>query len=198
MANTHIGECAIHIEGGRDIIFRPTFLRVSQLGSPKEILDLFNRVQVGNDDGFQAAYIVLYTFADANDNFDDVAGYFEPLVEDGKFKLNYVEGSCPKQDLHVIGCKLLTDALIGRPTRRERAKMQDAKPSDSFDPSEFVGMGDAHLGGRDWWNATRIELDNAMRAKFPPSKEEEDKMTKAEQKELFARIDAIKAKNARK
>lgn len=190
--NTHIGECAIHIEGGRDIEFRPTFFRVAQLGSPKEILELFEVVQRSNDDGFIAAYRILYTFADENDELDDAIGYFEPTMEGERFKLKYVEGKCPVQDLHVIGCKLLTDALIGRPTKREKEKASDSKKADEFDPAEFVAMGDAHIGGRDWWNRTRIELDKAIKSKYPP-KPEDEKPTRAEQENLFAELDRRKA-----
>jgi hypothetical protein len=191
MANTHIGECAIHIEGGRDIIFRPTFLRIAELGSPKEILELFNAIQQPNKEGFIAAYRVLYTLADECDNLDDVIGYFEPVERDKKIKIEYIEGAAPMSDLHVIGCKLLTDGIIGRPTDRDRRVMADAPKAKEFDPAEFVALGDAHLSGRDWWSSTKIELDKAMKAKYPP-KDEDEQMTKTDQKDLFAEIDRIK------
>lgn len=198
MINTHIGECAIHLERGRDIVFRPTFLRVAQLGSPKEILDIFTRAQIADDEGFQCAYRALCAFADDQD-IDDAIGYFYPAYRDGRIKIKYKEGLCPKEDLHVIGCRLLVDAIIGRPSEKDKRKAKRERPADDFDPAEYVAIGDAHLGGRDWWNATMIQLQKALKALNPDKEDEDDGlMTKEEQQDLFETIDRIKREKAAK
>lgn len=195
MVNTHIGECAIHLEGGRDIVFRPTFLRVAQLGSPSEILELFTAVQMPNDDGFIAAYRALCVFADEED-INDVIGYFYPALRNGRLKFKYKAGLCPMQDLHVIGCKLMQDAIIGRPTQSDKRKASRERPAKTFDPAEFVAIGDAHLGGRDWWVSTMVQLQKALKAKNPDKEEDDGLMTKDEQKDLFDTIDKIKKQKA--
>ncbi|MBX2848954.1 MAG: hypothetical protein KTR16_11580 [Acidiferrobacterales bacterium] len=194
MVNAHIGECAIHLKGGRDIVFRPTFLRVAQLGSPEEILKVFNESQIPSDDGFKAAYRALVTFADNPDDIDDVIGYFYPALRNGKITFKYKAGLCPKEDLHVIGCKLMMDAVIGRPSERDKRKASGSAPAQEFDPAEFVGIAVAHLGGSndEWWNSTMIEWYKAVKAKCPDKEEDDNMMSKEEQKALFDEIDRIK------
>ena len=186
MVNTHIGELAIHA-GGKDFIFRPLFCRVAELGSAKEIFQLFEDIQSPNVFGFKAALHVLNTFAD-EDPTEAIGEYI-----DTEGKLTYSHGSCPIQDVHVIGCQILKDAIIGRPTGRDKQKSKSGRPIYEFDPSEFVAVGDAHMTGKNWWSSTMIELQKAIKAKNP-EEEKDDFMTRDEQRNLFDEIDSIKRK----
>lgn len=180
MVNTHIGELAIHCEG-RDYVFRPFFCRIAELGSPEEILQLFEQAQTVTDDGFIAAWRILNTLADDQD-LDELLGYFE-RDESG---LRYVAGKVPAQDIHVLGSAIIRDGIIGRPTKFELSKARSGAPVDGFDPAEYVAIGDAHLGGVNWWNKTMIELQKAIRAKNGPSKEEQTWMSADEIDKLYA------------
>lgn len=182
MVNTHIGELAMHT-GGKDFIFRPLFCRVAELGSPKEILELLEDVQRPNKEGFRAAIQILNVFAD-EDPFEAI-GYFGG--DNGK--VIYTAGYCPMQDIHVIGCKIMQDALLGRPTGRDKDKAKSGRPSIEFDPADFVAIGDAHLSGRDWWKATMIELQKAIKAKAP---EKEDEITSDDITAMYAVLDERK------
>lgn len=183
MANSHIGEIAIHTEG-RDYVFRPFFSRLAEIGSPKEIFELFTQAQEVTNDGFIAAWRVLVALCD-DDDTDELLGYFT-YEEDG---LTYHDGQVPKHDIHVLGCKLICDAVIGRPTQRDRAKMNSSKTVDSFDPAEFVAIGYAHFGGVNWWDKTMIELQLTIKAHNP---EKEEAMTHDDVTKLFDELDRRK------
>ncbi len=179
MVNPHIGELAIHL-GGKDFIFRPLFCRVAQLGNPKEIFQMLEDVQKGDKCGFKVALHVLNTFAD-EDPFEAIGEYVEDNGE-----LTYSAGACPIQDIHVLGCQILKDALIGRPNEFDKIKASKTQRVNEFNPAEFVAIGDAHLGGRKWKDATMIELQLAIRAKNGPSKEEESYMSADKLKALYS------------
>jgi hypothetical protein len=191
MVNTHIGELAIHA-GGKDFIFRPLFCRVAELGSPKEIFKLFEDVQQGNKDGFMAAIQILNTFAD-EDPAEAIGEYIEDLDRNGRPVAKYRAGYCPIQDIHVLGCKIMQDAIIGRPSERDKSKASGGRKVYEFNPVEFVAIGDAHMSGRDggWWNATMIELQHAIKAKNPDD-EKDTHMTADEIQSLYDMVDGVK------
>ncbi len=184
MVNTHIGELAIHA-GGKDFIFRPFFCRVANLGTPKEIFQLFEDIQKPNVFGFKAALHVLNTFAD-EDPAEAIGFYVEGAIKkNGNCVVKYKKGLCPIQDIHVLGCQILKDAIIGRPTEFDKIKSQKSEKANEFNPAEFVAIGDARLGGRMWKDATHIELQLAIRAKNGPSKEEEAYMSESKLDTLY-------------
>lgn len=188
--NEHIGELAIHA-GGRDFVFRPLFCRVAELGSPREILELVNESQVSGWDGFVAAYQILITLADDDHTDEDLEwllGRF--FIEEGH-GLQYEAGQVDFENIHILGSKIIRDATIGRPSNRDMAKAKSSKPSKEFDPAEFVAIGDAHLGGVNWWNKTMIELQKACKAKTEDGKEE-DSITHEEITNLYDYIDKRK------
>ena len=181
-ARTSIGEVAVDV-WGRTFMFRPFFYRLENLGTPKEIFDVFNAAQVPDEDGFIAAWRVLSAFSD-EENIDNLIGYFyycEKLR-----KLRYVRGKMPIKDIHAIGAAMIRDAIIGRPTQFEKAKAGGERPATEFNPAEFVAIGDAHFQGIDWWKKTMIELQQAIRAKNGPSKEERAWMSADELDALYA------------
>lgn len=187
-ANIHIGEQAVHV-WGRDFVFRPLFNRVAQLGTPKEILELFEQAQVADDDGFIAAWRILSAFSD-EEEIDNLIGYF--FFDERINKLRYVRGKMPVEDIHVLGASLITDAIIGRPTAKDRAKASKEKPAKDFNPAEFVAIGNAHFGGVDWWNKTMIELQQAIKAQSPDK--EEELPTADEIGDMFADVEAANSR----
>jgi hypothetical protein len=189
-ANIHIGEQAVHV-WGRDFVFRPLFYRVAQLGTPKEILDIFNQAQTVGDDGFIAAWRVMAEFCD-DENIDNLIGYFYYCEKLNR--LRYVRGKMPIEDIHIIGASLITDALIGRPTNSDKVKASKEAPSTEFNPAEFVAIGNAHFSGIDWWGKTMIELQQAIKAHNP---EKEEKLPTAKEiGDMFADAEATNARIA--
>jgi len=189
--NEHIGELAIHA-GGRDFVFRPLFCRVAELGSPKEIIKLLNDSQVGGWDGFVAAYQILIGLADDDHTDDELEWLLGRFWIEEKCGLQYEAGQVDFQNIHILGSKLIRDATIGRPSKRDLAKSKSSKPMTEFDPAEFVAIGDAHLSGVNWWNKTMIELQKACKAKTADGKEE-DPITHEDVTKLFDYIDKRKA-----
>ncbi|WP_417861842.1 DUF6246 family protein [Vreelandella venusta] len=169
MANTYAGEIAVCWQG-RDYLFRPTLAAMGELGEPEEIVRLLVRVQSPGIDGFVAALAVLQScYVGEPEDIAKLIGYFK----DVKGRLRYVMGSMPLQNVHVLGAKLAVSGIVGAP----RQKKGGGKPMASFDPAEFVGAAQAHLGlsSAEAWSLTMIELQRALDAKFPDPKAEKQK-----------------------
>lgn len=183
-AKNSIGEVSISV-WGRDYIFRPLFCRIESLGSPTEIIELFNQVQQPNDDGFIAAWRFLCAFSDEEET-DNLLGYF--FYCEKCRGLVYVRGKMKPEHIHIIGSSMAADALIGRPTPFEKASSKSGQAESEFNVSDYIAIGDAHFGGIDWWNKTMVELQKAIRAKNGPSKEEQAWMSADELDSLYAKI----------
>lgn len=162
-ANHYAGELSIHWKG-RDYLFRPSLAAMSELGEPEHILRLLNRVQAYGRDGFVAALSVLSAcYVGDSEDIDPLIGFFK----DVRGRLRYVMGVMPLQNIHVLGAKLAIAGIVGAPKPRSSG----GKAMAVFDPSEFVGAAQAHLGlsSAEAWELTMIEFQRAMDAKFPDS-----------------------------
>lgn len=169
MANTYAGEIAVCWKG-RDYLFRPSLSAMGELGSPEEIVRLLLRVQSPGIDGFVAALAVLQScYVGDSEEAAKLIGFFK----DVKGRLRYVMGAMPMQNVHVLGAKLAVSGIVGAP----RQKKGSGKPMSAFDPAEFVGVAQAHLGlsSAEAWQMTMIELQRALDAKFPDPKAEKQK-----------------------
>ncbi|WP_252108842.1 MULTISPECIES: DUF6246 family protein [unclassified Halomonas] len=146
---------------GRDWLFRPTLAAMAELGEPAEIVRLLARVQSPGADGFAAALAVLRACYANYDDISPLIGFFK----DVRGRLRYVMGALPLQNIHVLGAKLAIAGIVGAPKPRKGG----GKPMDTFDPAEFVGVAQAHLGlsSGEAWSLTMIEFQRAMDAKFP-------------------------------
>ncbi|MCC4288518.1 DUF6246 family protein [Vreelandella aquamarina] len=158
--NVYAGEVCISW-GERDYLFRPTLAAMAELGEPEEIIRLLVRVQTPGADGFIAALAVLRACHAGDDDISPLIGFFK----DVRGRLRYVTGALPLQNVHVLGAKLAVAGIVGVPKPRKGG----GKPMAAFDPAEFVGAAQAHLGlsAGDAWSLTMIEFQRAMDAKFP-------------------------------
>lgn len=169
MANTYAGEVAIAWQG-RDYLFRPTLAAIGSLGTPRGIVDILRRAQKPTMDGYVAALAVLSAcYVGDPDDINRLIGHFREV----KGQLRYVLGSVPAQNVHVIGARLAVAGIVGDPKPRKG----DGNSTREFDPAEFVGAAQAHLGmsSAEAWQMTMIEFQRAMDAKFPDPKAQKEK-----------------------
>lgn len=159
-ANVYAGELSITWQG-RDWLFRPTLAAMAELGEPEHIVHLLGRVQSPGADGFISALSVLRACYVGEDDISPLIGFFK----DVRGRLRYVKGAMPLQNVHVLGAKLAITGIVGEPKPRKSS----GKAMTAFDPAEFAGAAQAHLGlsPRDAWSLTMIEFQRAMDAKFP-------------------------------
>lgn len=199
MANVYAGELGI-TAGDQDYVFRPSFLAISQLGTPEELLGVLRDVQFeGSYSVFPYAAHRAYDLAlsllrvcyvgDDQRGLDRLIGCYREV----KGRLRYVAGSLPFRDVHVLGARLAVNGMVGAP----RKSKQGGKPSKRFDPAEFVAAAQAHLGmsPADAWQMTMIEFQRAMEAKYPPSeddKKEAERPTAAESEAAVAYIEQFR------
>lgn len=188
MANTYAGEIGVSW-GDRDYLFRPSLAAMATLGTPPELLDILTRSQSVGVDGFLAALNVLNAcYVGDADDLDRLIG----CIRDVRGRLRYVMGAMSQHEVHVLGARLAVSGMIGEPKRRGK---DSGKQATGFDPAEFVGAAQAHLGAsaHDAWQMTMVELQRALDAKYPPDDDEQDTMTTDDVQATIDRINNIRA-----
>ncbi|MDF3917520.1 DUF6246 family protein [Salinicola salarius] len=189
MANVHAGEIGI-TWGERDYLFRPSLGAIGSLGDPAYLGKLLARIQRVDMDGYVCALAVLSEcHVGAPVDLDRLIGYYR----EHKGRLRYVMGSMPPAEIHILGVRLAVSGIVGEPKRRSKGS---GKPSATFDPSEFVGAAQAHLGvsAPEAWQMTMIEFQRAMDAKYTPKDDEPELLTPEEAESLFDRVTSIRSK----
>lgn len=180
MANVHAGEIGI-TWGERDYLFRPSLAAIGSLGDPAYLGKLLARIQRVDMDGYVCALAVLSACHVCEPaDIDRLIGYHR----EHKGRLRYVMGSMPPAEIHILGVRLAVSGIVGEPKRRGKG---DGKPTSGFDPAEFVGAAQAHLGvsAPEAWAMTMIEFQRAMDAKYPPKEDEPEQMTADEAEALY-------------
>lgn len=192
MANVYAGEVGV-AWGERDYLFRPSLAAIASLGDPAYLVSLLRRIQSTGMDGYVAALAMLSAcyVGDARD-LDRLIGYFR----EHRGRLRYVMGSMPASDVHIIGARLAVNGMIGEPKRSSKG----GKASSTFNPAEYVGAAQAHLGlsSAEAWQMTMLEFQRAMDAKFPPDEKdkERDAPSAEEAEAAVAHVMAMRAKKA--
>lgn len=204
--NTSVGDVLIKANG-RNYYMRPSFLSVSNIGSPKEIVRIFkllcrayevvvlrvpdNALSLYPLSAFSAIDKVINACLYDEDS-SDITGY----VKRGK----HVQRLATYHDLVVIAYHLLKHGIAGKPKK----KVEGGEELKEFDATEYVGLSVAHLGisNNDAWNMTMVEFQRAFDAKFP-SKEDENikdqqKVNQSDYDNLMAEHERIMAKREAK
>lgn len=179
---TAIGEQLVTV-GLKSVKFRPSFLNMSRIGSPTDIVAAFATVCgvprfTGNpvldtpllrrwrSDQFRTAGSVLWCCTDE----DDISWLVGYINERGR----YVAGVLPLEDIVGLAHGLLRHGVVGDapPEHTRSAKKSDY--TSQFNARDFVAAAMAHLGTseKDAWEMTMSGYIGAMRAKFPPTKEQ--------------------------
>ncbi|WP_106478105.1 DUF6246 family protein [Phytohalomonas tamaricis] len=202
MANVYAGELGI-TTGDRDYVFRPSLLAMSKLGTPEELIGILRDVQFEGSyatfpysahRAYDLALSLLHVCHVGEDDrgLDRLIGCYREV----KGRLRYVAGSLPFRDIHVLGARLAVNGMVGAP----RKTKSGGKPSNRFDPAEFVAAAQAHLGlsTADAWQMTMIEFQRAIEAKYPPSEAEKKEVEAPTREEAEATVAYIEQFRKRK
>lgn len=177
---TSIGEQGVSV-GNRHVRFRPSFLAMTRIGTPREIVQCFvdvcgvpawlceATVRPWQRGRFAAACVVLLSCTDE----DDLSWLIGYVNERGR----YVPGALPLEDIVGLASGLLRHGVTGDAKPDRNTKKADY--SNEFDARAFVSSAMAHLGTSESeaWNMTMTSYIHAMRAKFPPPADAKPQMT---------------------
>ena len=189
MVITDIGQAAIRA-GGREIFLNPSFLAMSRIGAPEEIVRLFVTVHAGHypthrvSDPAIMRDMMARCFAEMAvasarvvtaccvENVSQVIGMYAVTA---KGKLSYRPGLLPVADVIELARHLIRHGVMGDQPP-EQVKGKKGEYSSKFDVRSFVYSAVAHLGMNeaDAWNMTMTSFRAAMNAKFPV--QEKDKI----------------------
>ncbi|MBY8037791.1 hypothetical protein KW477_07300 [Vibrio fluvialis] len=165
MILTQIGEIGVHYKG-QTFILRPSLYAMSQIGSPRKIIDSYALVMSEFSDKkmrwkqFREALAIVNCCTD--DDLSDVFGYLNE-------KCKYVKKSAAMSDILAIARSLLTHGITGAQDPIRREEEDQSTYTSEFKSDMHVNLAMAHLGmsEAEAWNMTMTSLIGAMRAKFP-------------------------------
>ena len=164
---TDVGQFIIHVnEIG--YLFTPSFLNMTKIGNPEEIVEIFSTVfgEINNSNFKQVMQYVDKTLeACCETDCSVITGYIK-----GEDKLINVEPAIPIEDKLTLAQHLLKHGLIGEIAPKKTN--DDTDYSNEFHAKKFVYLAVAHLGMReiDAWNMSMTAFQEAMEAKFPSTK----------------------------
>lgn len=164
MILTEIGEIGVHYKGNT-VVLRPSLYAMSQLGSPKEILESYALIMSEFSDKkmrwrqFVEALSVVNICCEHD--LSDVFGYLNE-------RRKYVKKAAGMSDILAIARSLMQHGITGT---QEPIKSKD-KESDyvtEFKVQDHVALAMAHLNMPEdkAWAMTMTSLVAALRAKFP-------------------------------
>lgn len=193
-ANHAIGEVGISYQGA-DVIFRPSLLAMSRLGSPADIIGYFvelqerprTRMQARRQ--FRAALHVMSCCADDQDPLDALLGGYSE-------RMHYQPGAMPLDDIVTLARHLIRHGVAGVSPKGDEP-MVKGEPMREFDAAKFAAMAVAHLGmsESDAWSLTMTSLLSALHSKFPPDKSSAASIT---EKQYTDSMDWLKRVNAQR
>ncbi|NDJ59452.1 hypothetical protein GWD52_21195 [Enterobacteriaceae bacterium 4M9] len=180
-AITDIGQAVIRA-GGREIFLNPSFLAMSRIGTPEQIVDAFVKVHAGHYPqhkisdpdtmraisarcfGEMAEVAAIVVRQCAAEDIGDVIGSYS-VAPSGR--LTYKPGTIPIEDVIQLARHLIMHGVMGDQPPEEADKSGDY--SDKFDVRSFVYTAVAHLGmsEAEAWSMTMTSFRAAMSAKFP-------------------------------
>ena len=186
---TDIGQAVIRA-GGREIFLNPSFLAMSRIGAPEDIVRLFVTVHAGHYPMHRisepaimrdvlarcfaemAAAAARVVTACCTENISHLIGTYQITT---KGKLSYRPGLLPVTDVLELARHLIRHGVMGDQPP-EQLKGQKKEYSSKFDVRSFVYTAVAHLGmsEADAWSMTMTSFRAAMNAKFPAK--EKDKV----------------------
>ncbi|OVZ99009.1 hypothetical protein CBW53_03125 [Yersinia frederiksenii] len=209
-----VGQAIINVNG-KDYFFNPSFLAMSKIGTPEQIVKAFVSVHGGNypnklidypyinkyvinklnsplygSSVLQDAIIIMQSCCD--DDISNITGYY---TFSSRNKYIYHRGLFDIKAIIVMACHLIKHGTIGdKPPKID--KKEKAVYSSEFNAIEYVSLAVAHLGysESEAWNMTMTSLNAALNAKFP-QKEKAKIPTKEEYDEMSAWADSIIAKD---
>lgn len=162
---TDIGQFAVYIDS-EEFIFIPSFLNMTKIGTPDQIVEIFSIV-FGVADNFSKQLAIdainKVLTACCESDCSVITGY----LRGDNDKLTPIEGLLPIEDRIILAQHLLKHGLIGEIEKKK--KNEDTDYSQEFHAKKFVYMAVAHLNMSEdkAWNMSMTAFQEAMNAKFP-------------------------------
>jgi len=184
---TSIGEIGVSAEG-LEIILRPSFYAMSQIGSPTEIVELFKNVM---SDSPTLADCIRVIWACTDEDVSRLTGYLNE-------KLEFVKGLMTDNDIVVIARCLLKHGVVGDTDQINKAYRESNEFVTEFNARQNAAIAIAHLGfsERDAWSLTMTGLIEALMQKFPKDQESSAPPSVEEHNATMEWYDKIQARRA--
>lgn len=162
MILTEIGEIGV-TAGEREYRLRPSLYAMTQVGDPREIVEIYASVMTEEPHPMQFERALAVLFACCDDDLSEVFGYMS--AESGK----YVPGAAPQEHVLPLARCLLKHGVTGALPELPRKAGEEVEYVKEFDARAHVSLAIAHLGmpSAEAWRMTMTELVGALRAKFP-------------------------------
>lgn len=181
---TEIGEMRISLSG-RSFFFKPSFRAMNEIGTPKEIVEVYARLNgidyvaplqhveylpfgaqmqvmktiskpVYGRHVLSAAYIVMQSCCE--DDISVLIGGWKPTPRG----VRYVPGIMPVSDIIIISRNLMQHGIIGKSPLKvpERLEEQSKKTTNEFHASQYI------ISARTHFDMTRDEAENLSMTEF--------------------------------
>ncbi|EOL8949881.1 DUF6246 family protein [Cronobacter dublinensis] len=192
-----IGECLISVDC-EDYFFRPSFVNMSRIGEPEEIVQvfydlhndevtslvnraveaygyvpqwLFSHIKTTNygRKAFLASVVVLNACCDKD--AAPLTGVFHPSKSNGRtFKIR--KGALPESDMLLIAQSLITHGVIGKAKVRKLQRHESGETSTEFRAVDYIVAAQAHFGmtAQEASNLTMTKFQMLLATKFPEQK----------------------------
>lgn len=166
-----IGECLITC-GDEEYFFRPSFINMTRIGDPKEIVQAFYDLHHDEVSGLlqsalesyglipgwliqhikstsygRKAFLAAMTVLDAccDDDLTPLIGEIRPAKASGKaFKIR--RGSMDEFDMLVIAQSLITHGIIGKAKVRKLQRHEGGDATTDFNAFEYISAARNHFG----------------------------------------------------
>ncbi len=192
-----IGECLITV-GDEDYFFRPSFLNMTRIGDPQEIVQAFYYLH--NDEitpllqkalmayGAVPEWLLRYmgrpqfakqTIYAAMNVMQaccerDVSALTGELVpgKSGRWGMVYRKGKVPMQNLVLIAQSLITHGIIGKAKVRQLQRHEAGKATTEFNAFEYINAARNHFGmsRQEAEQLSMTEFQMLLAAKYPDQK----------------------------
>lgn len=192
-----IGECLITV-GDDDYFFRPSFLNMTRIGDPQEIVQAFYYLH--NDEvtpllqkalmaygvipewllrymgrpqfAKQTIYAAMNVMQACCDR--DVSALIGELVpgKSGKWGMVYRKGAIPMQNIVLIAQSLITHGIIGKAKVRQLQRHETGKATTEFNAFEYINAARNHFGmsRQEAEQLSMTEFQMLLAAKYPDQK----------------------------
>ena len=192
-----IGECLITV-GDDDYLFRPSFLNMTRIGDPQEIVQAFYYLH--NDEvtpllqkalmaygvvpewllrymgrpqfAKQTVYAAMNVMQACCDR--DVSALTGELVpgKSGKWGMVYRKGAIPMQNIVLIAQSLITHGIIGKAKVRQLQRHETGQATTEFRAFDYINAARNHFGmsRQEAEQLSMTEFQMMLAAKYPDQK----------------------------
>ena len=153
---------------GEDYLFSPSFLAMSRIGNPSQIVDTLRILTTGLNDriAYNHALHVLQSCCSRMLPYQLIGGW---MWSDRQGRAMLYKGEMDFDDAITLAAHLMINGVIGRPGKRAK---KDTRPLAEWDATEWHGaaVGMLEISPDVAWHMTMIEFQRAIDAKYPDTK----------------------------